>query len=139
MKTLMFEYAIVQVQKFYQLKKPWGKCGNTMHLIIVIKKQRGSLETRALLLKFSLELETSGGGFTEHTSRQQQVVTFMRNYLVKMTLRLLLWSWYQGVWGSSEDRYRSRVYCKCSSCVIICWIAKIYQSINNKLWKNFGS
>ena len=88
MKTLMFEYAIVQVQKFYQLKKPWGKCGNTMHLIIVIKKQRGSLETRALLLKFSLELETSGGGFTEHTSRQQQVVTFMRNYLVKMTLRL---------------------------------------------------
>ena len=29
-------------------------------------------------------------------------------------------------------------YRKCSSCVIICWIAKIYLSINNKLEKKVG-
>ena len=30
-----------------------------------------------------------------------------------------------------------KVYRKCPSCVIICWIAKIYQSIN-KQWKMVG-
>ena len=30
-------------------------------------------------------------------------------------------------------------YPKCSSCAIICWIAKTYLSINNKLWKKVGS
>ena len=27
-------------------------------------------------------------------------------------------------------------YCKCSSCVTICWVAKMYQSINNCEKKN---
>ena len=30
-------------------------------------------------------------------------------------------------------------YQKWSSGVIMCWIAKIYLSINNKLWKKVGS
>ena len=52
---------------------------------------------------------------TENTSKQQKMVAFMRNCLVKMTLRLLshfllLWIWFQCFWGSSEAKI-STGYC----------------------------
>ena len=43
------------------------------------KKRKDSLETRAILLIFSLELEIS-----EHPSKQQKMMTFVRNCAVKM-------------------------------------------------------
>ena len=49
------------------------------------KKQKESLETRAVLLIFLFELEISGGGCT---SKQRKMATFAKNCLVKMTLRL---------------------------------------------------
>ena len=45
---------------------------------------------------------------------------------------LLLWLWCQRFWGSLEDRFRSKRLSQMLSCVIVCWIAKIYQSIKLK-------
>ena len=52
------------------------------------KKRKDSIETRAVRLIFSLKLEISGGGRTGHTSKQRKLVAFVRNCLVKVTLRL---------------------------------------------------
>ena len=56
------------------------------------KTQRDSLETRVVLLIFLLELEILNmcGDRTENTSKQRKMVTFVKNCLVKMTLRLFL-------------------------------------------------
>ena len=45
---------------------------------------------------------------------------------------LLLWLWCQRFWGSLEGRFRSKRLSQMLSCVIVCWIAKIYQSIKLK-------
>ena len=70
-------------------------------------------------------------GRTEHTSKQRKMVTFVRNCLVNMTLRLfshflLLWQWCQGYWGSSEDRYRSK---SASQMLLICYYLLNSQNI----------
>ena len=54
------------------------------------KKQKDSLETRVVLLIFSLELEILNiwGSRKDNTSKQRKMVAFVRNCLVKMTLRL---------------------------------------------------
>ena len=53
-------------------------------------KQKDSLETRVVLLIFSLELEILNiwGSRKDNTSKPRKMVAFVRNCLVKMTLRL---------------------------------------------------
>ena len=53
------------------------------------KNQKDSLETQVLLLIFWLKLEIFGVAI-QNTSKQQKIVVFVRNCLVKMTLRLFL-------------------------------------------------
>ena len=52
------------------------------------KKRKNTLDRRAVLLIFSLELKISGDRRTEHTSKQRKMVIFVTNCFVKMTLRL---------------------------------------------------
>ena len=58
--------------------------------IIIRKKQKNSLETQVVLLIFSslTNYEISGVVRTKNTSKQQKMVAFARNCLVKRTLRL---------------------------------------------------
>ena len=51
------------------------------------KKQKDILETRAVLLIFSLELEIFGVAVQSIHRKTAKMVTFVRNCLVKMTLR----------------------------------------------------
>ena len=53
----------------------------------IYKKRKYTLDTRAVLLIFAIELNICGGR-TEHTSKKQKMVTFATNCLEKMTLRL---------------------------------------------------
>ena len=53
------------------------------------KKQKDSLETRAVLLVFSFKLEISGVAVQIiHQQKQPKTVDFVRNCLVKTTLKL---------------------------------------------------
>ena len=73
------------------------------------------------------------GWRTEHTSKQRKMVTFARNCLVKITLRLfssrsVVHVLDHGAKASEEVQKIAtdqKEYRKCSLCVIICWIAKI--------------
>ena len=55
------------------------------YFIIVIRKRKDSLETWAVLLIFSLELEISGVA-VQSISKQQKMVTFVKNCVTKITL-----------------------------------------------------
>ena len=77
------------------------------------------------------------GGRTKNTLKQQKMVTFVSNCSMKMTLRLF-WSLSVAMtmvptllrqFRRSLDQ---KDYHKCSSCVIVCWIAKTYQSTTMK-------
>ena len=59
--------------------------------IIVVRNRNISLETQVVLLIFLIERETLNvrDDPTENTSKHQKMVAFVRNCLVKMTLRLL--------------------------------------------------
>ena len=107
------------------------------------KKRKVSLETRAVLL-----VDIFGwtwniwGSRTEDTLKQWKMVSFGRNCLVKMTLRLfshflLLWLGCQGSWGSSEDRYRSK---RVSQMLLMCYNLLNSQNIpiNQQHWKLVG-
>ena len=54
----------------------------------IIWKRKDSLETRAVLVTFSLELEISGVTVQGIRQKQQRMVAFVGNCSVKMTLRL---------------------------------------------------
>ena len=68
------------------------------------------------------------------------MVTFARNCLVKdfETVLATFCCYDHGAKASDAVQKIARdqkEYRKCSSRVIICWIVKIYLSVNNKLWK----
>ena len=73
------------------------------------------------------------GGHAGNTSKQQKIVAFVRNYLVKMTLKTVLFTFgcYDYGTNASEAVQKTasnrKEYHKCSLCVTVCWIAKIYQ------------
>ena len=52
------------------------------------KKRKDGLETRAVLLIFSLELEISGVAVRSIYQNSEKMMTFVRNYLVKIILRM---------------------------------------------------
>ena len=52
------------------------------------KKRKDSLETQAVLMIFSLEIEISGVAIQSIHQKQRKMATFVRNCLVKMTLRM---------------------------------------------------
>ena len=84
------------------------------------KKRKDSLETRAVMLILSLELKISG---VDVHSKQQKKATLARNCSVKwlwgcFSQFVLLWTWCQGFWGSSEDRYRSK---RVSEMLLLCY------------------
>ena len=100
------------------------------------KKRKDSLETRTVLLIFLLELEISGVAVQSIQQNSEKWWLLLGTARWKWLWGrfnhfLLLWPWCQGFWGSSEDRYRSKRVLQMPLCVIICWIAKIYLSINN--------
>ena len=97
--------------------------------------RNGKIVWKHVLLYFRLNLKYQGGR-TEHTSKQWKMMTFVRNCLMKMTLTALATSccYGLGVMPSKtvqEITADQKEYRKCPLRVIICWIAKIYQSINN--------
>ena len=100
------------------------------------KKRKDSLETRVVILIFSLELEIFGVA-VQSIHQNSEKWRLWWGIAQRKWLRgcfshfLLLWPWCQGFWSSPEYRHRSKEYRKCSLCVIICWIAKMYLSINN--------
>ena len=107
------------------------------------KKRKDSLETWAVLLIFSLELEylecpyrayiktAKNGDFCEELLSENDFETVLATFCC-----------YDHGAKASEAVQKiatdQKEYRKCSSCVIICRIAKIYLSINNKLWKKFS-
>ena len=115
-------------------------CINTSSYPHSHKKRKDSLETRAVLLIFSFELEMSGVAVQSTHQNSKKLATFAWNCSVKWLWRcfshfLLLWQWYQDFWGSSEDRYRSK---RVSQMLLVCYnllnsqnIA-IYQSMTVK-------
>ena len=63
-----------------------------IHIFHSQKKQKDILETRVVLLMFSLELDISGVAVQSihHNSEHHNIImaTFVRNCLVKMTFKL---------------------------------------------------
>ena len=99
------------------------------------KKQKDNLKTWMVLLILSLELEISGvvvreylktaknGDFCEEQLSDNDIdavqpVSFVMNNMVSMLLKQF-----------RKSLQIKKNYRKCSSCVIVCWIVKIYQSI----------
>ena len=100
------------------------------------KKRKDSLEILAVLLIFSLEMEISGvvvqsihqnsinGNFREELLSEKDFETVLATsccYGLGVMAS-------EAVQKIATDR---KEYRKCSSCVIICWIAKIYLSVTN--------
>ena len=78
-----------------------------------------------------------------HTSKQRKMLVFVRNYSVKMAndFEAILATFYCYDYGANASEAVQKIakkiknkkyYHKCSSCVIVCRIAKIYQSITVK-------
>ena len=103
------------------------------------KKRKDSLETRAILLIFSLEylgwpyrayIKTlQNGDFWEELLSEKWVWGYFRHFL-------LLWPWYQDFWGSSEDRYRSK---KVSQMLLVCYNLLNSQNIPTYLAVTYQS
>ena len=77
------------------------------------KKRKDTLETRAVLLIFSLELEISGVAIQSiHQNIEKRWllwgITQWKLLWGFFSRFLLFWLWCQGFWFSSEDRYRSK-------------------------------
>ena len=73
------------------------------------KKQKDSLETQAVLLIFSLGLIISGAGLTTFCC-------YDHGFIVSEAVQKI-----------TTDQ---KEYCKCSLCVMIWWMAKIYPSVS---------
>ena len=76
-------------------------------------------------------------GGTENTSKQRKMVAFMRNCSVKITLRLfqplsVVMTMVATLEAVQKIATNPKDYHKYSSCVTVCWIVKIYQSITVK-------
>ena len=77
------------------------------------KKRKDSLESRAVMLAFLLELEISGVAVQSiyHNSKKWWLLWGIAKWKWLwscFSYFLLLWPWCQDSWGSSEDRYRSK-------------------------------
>ena len=77
------------------------------------KNRKDSLETRAVLLIFSLELEISGVAVQRKHPNSKKLWLLWGIAQWKwlwgcLNQILLIWLWCQRFWGSSEDRYRSK-------------------------------
>ena len=91
------------------------------------KKRKDSLETRAVLLIFSLDLEISGWPYREYIETAKND-GFCEEFLSKNDFEkwlwgcfshfLLLWLWCQRLWDSSEDRHRSK---RLSQMLLVCY------------------
>ena len=87
------------------------------------KKQKDSLERRAVLLIFSLEVEIFGVAVQSiHQNREKWWllggISQCRWLWGCFSHFLLLWPCCQGFWGSSEDRYRSK---RVSQMLLVCY------------------
>ena len=77
------------------------------------------------------------GGRTEHTSKQQKILTFVKKLLIESDFEVVLATFCCCDYGAKASEAVQKIttdqkeYRKCFSCIIICWIAKIYLSINN--------
>ena len=95
--------------------------------IIVVRNRNISLETQVVLLIFLIELETLNirDDRTENTSKHRKMMAFVRNCLVKMTLRLfqlvsvVMTMGCQRFRGNSEDCYRLR---RLSQGLLVCYV-----------------
>ena len=108
------------IQSFYF---SWKKNFNWINFaIIVIRNGKTVWKHGPYCWYFNLNLDIWGGR-TEHKSKQQKMVTSVKNCSVKITWGcfshfLLLWPWYQGFRGSSEDCYRSK---SVSQMLLVCY------------------
>ena len=102
------------------------------HFMHSLKKQKDSLETRAVLLIFSLELEISGAYIKTANNDDICEELLSENDFEAVSATFCCYDHgakvSQAVQKIATDQ---KEYRKCSSYVIICWIAKIYQSATN--------
>ena len=94
----------IKLKAFWKLKRHW----KPSH-----KKRKDSLETRGIMLMFSLELEISGvavQGIHQNNKRSYLlwVIALWKRFLGCLNHLLLLWPWCQHIWDSSEDLFRSK-------------------------------
>ena len=99
------------------------------------KKQEDSLETRAVLLIFSLELEIFGVAVQSiHQNSEKWWLSWgiaeWNGFGTVIKHFLLLWPCCHGFWVSSEDRYRSKIrrsgssedrYARVSQMLLVCY------------------
>ena len=95
------------------------------------KKRKDSLETLAALLIFSLELKMSGVAVQSiHQNSKKWWLLWGIAYWIWLwgcfSHFLLLWPWCQRLWGSSEDRYRSK---RVSQMLLVCYNLMNSQNI----------
>ena len=97
------------------------------------KKRNDSLETWAVLLMFLLELEISGVVVLSiHQNSEEWWLVWGENDLEAVLATFCCYD--HGAKASEEVQKIAtdqKEYHKCSLCVIICWIAERYLSIND--------
>ena len=75
------------------------------------------------------------GGRTENTSKQQKMVAFFEELLSENDFEAVLATFCCYDYGANASEAVQKIatdqkdYHRCSSCVIVCWIVKIYQSL----------
>ena len=105
-----------------------------------LKKRKDSLETRAVLLIFLLELEISWVVNTETTSKQQKMALFSEQFPSKNDFVAVLATFYCYDYGINTSKAVDRIaidqkdYQKCFLCVIVCCIAKNIINNSKKGW-----
>ena len=100
------------------------------------KKRKDSLESRTVFLIFSLELKISGVAVQSvHQNSDKWRLLWGIAWWKWLEAVLAIFCCYDHGAKASEAVQKiatdQKEYRKCSLCVIICWIAKIYLSINN--------
>ena len=112
-------------------------------MIIVIRngKQSGNTGRTVDIFAWTWSI---WGGHTKHTSKQQKNGDFWEELLSENDFEAVLITFCcydhdakgsEAVQKIATDQKEHR---KCSSCVKICWIAKIYLAINQQQWKMVG-
>ena len=100
------------------------------------KKRKDSLETPAVMLIFSLALEISRVS-VQRIHLNSENGSFCMELPSENYFEAVLATFCCYDYGAKAPEAVQKIatdqkeYRKCSSCVIICWIAKIYLSINN--------
>ena len=120
----------------------WWKCVSET----IVIRNGNNLETRAVLLIFSLKLEISGVPHRAHY-RTTKSGDFCEELLSENGIEVVLSTFCCYDYGAKASEAVQKIatdqeeYRKCSLYVIICWVAKIYLAINqssNKEWKMVG-